>query len=302
MSNLPVNERIKALRKALKMNQKDFAKVLGLTQTSLSQLELGKHLPKYPVISNLINRLKVNPAYLFKTSETMFSSDIIFTDIADESLKNTEIKPYLYIDNPSSGVAEEMGDYKRNTKNKYQTKDDLLPYNVVPIISTNDIFETGPLIPSGLDSETYIYLPPSLIKKGVYRCIKIENDDLKSFLQKDDYVIIRLVDKSEWTQLPEKTLCVLGDTHHNVYINHIVNQSQKECILLYKQNGEEDTKENIVQYSEIEVIWTIEWCLSGSNFRYLNSYELRMSKIEKEVEDLEKAFQKFKTEQNKSTR
>ena len=40
-NNNEINERIRALRKALKLKQSDFGKQIGLTQTSLSMIERG---------------------------------------------------------------------------------------------------------------------------------------------------------------------------------------------------------------------------------------------------------------------
>ena len=37
-----MHERVRKVRKALKMNQKDFGKKLGLTQTTLSMIEIGR--------------------------------------------------------------------------------------------------------------------------------------------------------------------------------------------------------------------------------------------------------------------
>jgi transcriptional regulator with XRE-family HTH domain len=42
LEGAPVYERLKRIRKELKMNQTDFARQIGLTQTSISMLEIGK--------------------------------------------------------------------------------------------------------------------------------------------------------------------------------------------------------------------------------------------------------------------
>ena len=44
MENTTIFERVKFIRKTLKMNQKDFGKMIGLTQTSLSMIEIGTNI------------------------------------------------------------------------------------------------------------------------------------------------------------------------------------------------------------------------------------------------------------------
>lgn len=68
-------QRIKNLRKELGLNQTEFAQRIGITQTSLSQIEGEKNGISYDVYKSIVNEFKVDAVWLMDGIGSMFLSD-----------------------------------------------------------------------------------------------------------------------------------------------------------------------------------------------------------------------------------
>lgn len=68
-------QRIKNLRKELGLNQTEFATRIGITQTSLSQLEGEKNGISYDVFKAIVSEFNVNPVWLMDGVGTMYSNE-----------------------------------------------------------------------------------------------------------------------------------------------------------------------------------------------------------------------------------
>ena len=69
-----MNERLKQLRKALKLYQGDFAKQIGLTQTSLSVIESGRNSLTDRNIKLICSTFNVNERWLRDGEGEMFAA------------------------------------------------------------------------------------------------------------------------------------------------------------------------------------------------------------------------------------
>jgi phage repressor protein C with HTH and peptisase S24 domain len=69
---MTLSQRIKLIRKTLDLSQTIFAAEIGITQTSLSQIESGKNGISYDVYKAIISRFKVDPFWLMEGTGEMF--------------------------------------------------------------------------------------------------------------------------------------------------------------------------------------------------------------------------------------
>ena len=89
-----INERIKAVRKALNLSQKEFAKTLGLTQTGYSDAETGKNNITEQLKTILVSIHNINKTWLEQGKGEMFTLSKSETKITFEELdtKNNTIE------------------------------------------------------------------------------------------------------------------------------------------------------------------------------------------------------------------
>lgn len=65
-------ERMQAIRKKLGYRQNEFAKQLGISNASLSEIEAGNAKPRYELIYHITKKFKVNVYYLIHGRGDMF--------------------------------------------------------------------------------------------------------------------------------------------------------------------------------------------------------------------------------------
>jgi transcriptional regulator with XRE-family HTH domain len=73
MFQMTLAQRIKIIRKELGLNQTEFAQKIGITQTSLSQIEGEKNGISYDVYKAIVNEFNVDPTWLMDGLGEMFS-------------------------------------------------------------------------------------------------------------------------------------------------------------------------------------------------------------------------------------
>jgi len=78
------NQRVKELRKLLKLNQEEFANSIGIQQGSLSDLERGKIGISSEVLKSLIRVYRINPIWLYDGEGEM----ILKLDLSNRDNKN----------------------------------------------------------------------------------------------------------------------------------------------------------------------------------------------------------------------
>ena len=70
-----INERLKAVRTTLKLNQRDFSKTIFLRQGSYARIEQGKIQLNERIIELVCSKFNVNKAYLKDGKKPMFNGD-----------------------------------------------------------------------------------------------------------------------------------------------------------------------------------------------------------------------------------
>ena len=93
-----MTERLKKLRKELKLNQTNFAKNLGLTQTAYSMIESGNNRLSDRYIKTICSIFNVNENWLRTGEGSMFFSSPYekeFLEIFEQLTPDTQ--EYLYI-------------------------------------------------------------------------------------------------------------------------------------------------------------------------------------------------------------
>jgi transcriptional regulator with XRE-family HTH domain len=70
------NQRLKEVRKALGLNQRNFSDTLGMKQGSYSDVERGKTGISAVIIKSLITKFRVDPLWLCEGRGSMFIGDI----------------------------------------------------------------------------------------------------------------------------------------------------------------------------------------------------------------------------------
>lgn len=77
-----MNERIKELRKRLQMNQTEFGRRIGVTQSTVAGYECGVRNPQYATITAISKEFNVSEEWLLNGTGDMFNPLLTDKDIA----------------------------------------------------------------------------------------------------------------------------------------------------------------------------------------------------------------------------
>lgn len=84
MYNLDVFEKIKLIRKIERLNQKEYAKKLNVTQSTISKYEKKERTPDYETISKLFEVFNINPNWFFLNTPPIYNElDYFNTNITN---------------------------------------------------------------------------------------------------------------------------------------------------------------------------------------------------------------------------
>lgn len=92
-------ERIKRIREQLNMKQKDFAKMLGISPPTLSELEIGNSKPTFDVLVKLTSLFHINAYYVLFGKGDIFENPLLefFINLEenDITLKTDHVRKFL---------------------------------------------------------------------------------------------------------------------------------------------------------------------------------------------------------------
>ncbi|MCK5057074.1 MAG: helix-turn-helix transcriptional regulator [Candidatus Aminicenantes bacterium] len=93
-----VGTRIRNIRKAIKLKQKEFVTKLHIADTSLSDIENGKHNPNFDFLVNLAQEFNVNLDYVFFGKGEMFADRTLSLPgrIEEFAVNINDVRKFLY--------------------------------------------------------------------------------------------------------------------------------------------------------------------------------------------------------------
>jgi len=105
--------RMQAIRRRLGFKQQNFARELGISPASLSEIEAGRAKPMFDTIFNLTKKFKVNVYYLLHEQGEMFIGDDVELSIGTGKFGDyTEwLRKFLYYFRESEMVRYSMMSY-----------------------------------------------------------------------------------------------------------------------------------------------------------------------------------------------
>ncbi|MBR2208317.1 MAG: helix-turn-helix transcriptional regulator [Synergistaceae bacterium] len=117
MENTKIFERVKLVRKTLKMNQKDFGKMIGLTQTSLSMIEVGTNIVTEKNIKLICATFNVREEWLREGKGKIFNNSPYVKELCDilGDLTPDTQKSLLIIAKELLKVEEKQREYEDNS-------------------------------------------------------------------------------------------------------------------------------------------------------------------------------------------
>lgn len=177
------------------------------------------------------------------------------------------------------------------------------------LLSINDDFISIPLVDisvaagcSGCDNPDYlevvdtIKMPSSMVHGGkIYFCVRIKGESMSPTLLDSSYVIVRLLDRSEWQDMPDQHIYVISDTDGRSYIKRIKNRFRQHGFLVcMSDNVDKINYPNFnLEAQEINTILHAEWYFSAKMPNLNETYYDKVNQLEDDMDVIKSQMQQL---------
>ena len=161
-------------------------------------------------------------------------------------------------------------------------------FQLIPVADINVAAGSGWFNADHFDKDDVISLPPHLLTNGYHLCVRVKGESMAPTLQDSSYVIIRLLERSEWESLRDEHIHVVTDKEGKAYLKRVKNRIERGFITLKSDSPDRASYPNFnLEVDEIHTIWHAEWYLSARMPNIHDRYYRRLQRVEDRVDELE---------------
>lgn len=282
----------------LSLSQSDIEGKTGLSQRDISQLENGKKKFIPTAYIQFLNSKGIPLNLLFDDS---FPLDDFENSIRENVLTNVPI-----------GVPKDPFFLPESGKTK-STNIVSLPIPVepdeelvsVPLVDISVAAGTGFNNPTYMEEIDCIRFPQSMIKGNyTYLCVRIKGESMVPTLQDGGYLVVRLLDRSEWENIRDGHVYVVSDNEGKAYVKRIKNRLKEYGIIICNSDNPDpmgypsfNLKEN-----ELNSIWHAEWYISAKMPNIHATYYNKVSELECAFDNMRREFKEELLQMRKEIR
>lgn len=315
---------IRTIRKYLNLSQDDFANKLGLKRSNLSQMEIGRNTPSVSLLNDIANIFRINIMVVFQminSDEQMLSTLLpqlllhedefggkengkvdgkVLPDFILESGKTTSIKSNKNEVLPTSFFVPDSGKTKSiNIVEVPVPVGDDSEMVSIPVVDISVAAGSGCYNTDYLSEVDSIRFPRSMVKGGQpHICVRIKGESMVPTLQDGGYLVIRLLDRSEWQYLREGHVYVVSSTEGRAFVKRLKNRFKEHgFIVCMSDNPDPMGYPNFnLMADEINTIWHAEWYISAKMPNIHETYYKKVGELEDKYEGVMEEIQQIHRE------
>lgn len=271
----------------------DIAENLGCSPQTITEILGGRQGMKIDLLQKFFDRFNVSYQYIFEGR-----GDII-------TKKNTPIN--TPVDTPPQPIfLPESGKTK-------STNIVSLPIPVepdeelvsVPLVDISVAAGTGFNNPTYMEEIDCIRFPQSMIKGNyTYLCVRIKGESMVPTLQDGGYLVVRLLDRSEWENICDGHVYVVSDNEGKAYVKRIKNRLKEYGIIICNSDNPDPMgyPSFNLQENELNSIWHAEWYISAKMPNIHATYYNKVSELECAFDNMRREFKEELLQMRKEIR
>lgn len=159
----------------------------------------------------------------------------------------------------------------------------------IPVVDISVAAGTGYCNSDYIEEVECISMPHTMIKNDcTYLCVRVKGQSMIPSIMDGGYLIIRLLDRSEWDSIRDNYVYVVSDTEGKAYVKRLKNRlRQHGFVVCMSDNVEKQHYPNFNLYQEnLNTIWYAEWYFSAKIPNIQETYYRKQSELEDKFEDL----------------
>ena len=294
MGNSSISERIEELVLHFAGgNKSKFAAIVGTSEANIRNYIEGRQ-PKFDFLSSVAQNFEINYEWLLTGRGEMLCKENTYLNTQLDthlSEKEVDLSSEKSITRGITGgeILEKNADStQRNIypeSNLTRPSGDIVNIPIVEIsVAAGDGYYNG----DTLDVIDSIQLPQSMVKRGSqYFCVRVKGESMAPTLLDSSFLVIRLLDRSEWEYMPEEQVYVVTDRDGKAYVKRVKNRLDKGFIVCMSDNPDKAYYPNFnLQADEIHTIWHAEWYISAKMPNIHQTYYTKVSQLEDDMAEM----------------
>lgn len=234
-----VNERffecINMLKKSkLVHSDREFANSIDVSPSNLGDIKANRRSVTLEILNRAFQRFGINSAYVITGKGEAFHSHATSDDIKAKAA--TEV------------IVVATQDTEGNT--------------TVPLINHKAAanYLSGYESQEWFEAQESIQLPDYMLKKGLCYAVQVSGDSMEPTLSEDDWVICRLLDKSDYRYIDDGNAYVVVSEERGIQVKRVKNRLQQYgTIRCLSDNPKHEPYE--LAENQILQLWKVEWHL-----------------------------------------
>lgn len=296
---------------------KEFAESIDYLPQSLGEILKGRRDVTIEVIRKLVGEYPVSLDYLFTGEGNILLNDKnrwlskwlnIWLSIEEKTALSgkTNSTENVQIDVPTTPLfLPESGKTKStNIIELPVVKSDNADMIGVPVVDISVAAGYGFENPDYLTEVDAIYFPKSMIhNEKNYLCVRIKGESMAPTLQDGGYLVIRLLDRTEWQYIREGYVYVVSDREGRAYVKRLKNRFEKGFIVCRSDNPDVIRYPSFNLYeNEINTIWYAEWYVSAKMPNIHATFYTKVDDLENKYDDVLNQLQQVRRDIQKLSR
>lgn len=167
----------------------------------------------------------------------------------------------------------------------------------IPIVDISVAAGSGFSNPDYIEEVDSIAMPASMIKgRKDYLCIRVKGHSMIPSILDGGYLVVRMLDRSEWEGIRDNYVYVVTDTEGKAYVKRLKNRLREHgFIVCMSDNADKLNFPNFNIYEEnLHTIWYAEWYFSAKIPNIQEVFYRKQAELEEAVEQLKEQFQEFR--------
>ncbi len=170
----------------------------------------------------------------------------------------------------------------------------------IPIVDISVAAGSGYNNPDYVEEVECISMPASMVKNSrKYLCVRVKGQSMVPSILDGGYLIIRLMERSEWESIRDNYVYVVSDREGRSYVKRLKNRlRQHSFIVCMSDNVDKRNYPNFNLYEEdLNTIWYAEWYFSAklpniqeTYYRKQGELEDRMDELTAQIQHIQKAL------------
>ena len=166
----------------------------------------------------------------------------------------------------------------------------------IPIVDLSVTAGSGYINPNYVEEIDSIAMPVTMLKNGKQNlCVRVKGHSMLPSILDGGYLIIRMLDRSEWEGIRDNYVYVVSDVEGKAYVKRLKNRlKQHGFIVCMSDNADKLNYPNFnIEEDEINSVWYAEWYFSAKIPNIQETYYRKQAELEDRMDELTNHFKEL---------